>query len=285
MTGVLLACLAGMFLGGLNIATRRALARVADVDAGAAVIAAVALALVASAAALSGADLDPGELWPFVLVGGFVPGLSQLLAVRAVQAAGASRAGILFGLAPLFSALIAVAAFGEPLRWPLAAGTLLIVAGGVSLARERERPHDYRAVGAVLAVAVAVGFGLRDNVARSVGTHVTADALAQATAIMLGASLVLLANLLRQPAVAARVRATLVPYAAPGVVTALGQATLFAALEHGRVTVIAPLVGTGVLWTVVFAAIFLRSSELVGRRLVAVALLVLAGAALVGAAH
>jgi hypothetical protein len=47
--------------------------------------------------------------------------------------------------------------------------------------------------------------------------------------------------------------------------------------------VIAPLVGTGVLWTVVFAAIFLGRSELVGRRLVVVALLVAAGGALVGA--
>jgi drug/metabolite transporter (DMT)-like permease len=283
VTGVLFACLAGVFLGALNITTRRGLARVADVAAGSAVIAVVAFVLVAAAAVASGAAFDPGELWPFLLLGGFVPGLSQLLAVRAVQAAGASRAGILFGMAPLFSALIAIAAFGEPFRWPLAAGTLLVVAGGVSLAAENERPGDYRAFGAMLAVAVAVGFGLRDNVARSVGEHVSAEALAQATAIMLGASIVLLANLARQPRVLARMRAAFAPFAASGIVTALGQATLFEALDRGRVTVIAPLVGTGVLWTVVFAAVFLGRSELVGRRLVAVALLVVAGGTLVGA--
>ena len=55
------------------------------------------------------ADFDVGELWPFLLLGTLVPGFSQLLVVRAVQAAGASRAGILFGMAPLFSALIAIA--------------------------------------------------------------------------------------------------------------------------------------------------------------------------------
>jgi hypothetical protein len=49
------------------------------------------------------------------------------------------------------------------------------------------------------------------------------------------------------------------------------------------VTVVAPLTGTGVLWTVVLSAIFLGRSELVGRRLVVVALLVVAGGALVGA--
>jgi drug/metabolite transporter (DMT)-like permease len=68
-----------------------------------------------------------------------------------------------------------------------------------------------------------------------------------------------------------------------GVVTALAQATLFEALDRGRVTVVAPIVGTGVLWTVVFAAIFLGHSEPVGRRLFVVALLVVAGSTLVGA--
>lgn len=267
----------------MNVTMRRGLERVADVDAGSAVIATVAFVLVAATAVASGSDFDAGELWPFLLLGTFVPGLSQLLVVHAVQAAGASRAGILFGMAPLFSALFAIVAFGEPLRWPLAAGTLLVVAGGVALAWEGERPVGYRAYGAALAVTVAAAFGLRDNVARTVGEDIAADPLAQSTAIMLGASLVLVANLLRQPQALPRLGAAFVPFASSGIVTALAQATLFEALDRARVTVIAPLVGTGVLWTVVFAAIVLGRSELVGRRLVVVALLVVAGGALVGA--
>jgi uncharacterized membrane protein len=66
-------------------------------------------------------------------------------------------------------------------------------------------------------------------------------------------------------------------------VTALGQAALFEALDRARVTVVAPLVGTGVLWTVAFAAIFLGRTELVGQRLVVVALLIVVGGTLVGA--
>jgi drug/metabolite transporter, DME family len=283
LTGVFFACVAGLFFGALNVTMRRGLARVGDVDAGSAVIATLALVLVAAAAVVSAADFDAGELWPFLLLGGFVPGLSQLLVVYAVRAAGASRAGILFGMAPLFSALIAIIAFGEPLRWPLAVGTLLVVAGGVALAWEGERPVDYRAYGAALAVTVAAAFGLRDNVARAVGEDVSVDPLAQTTAIMLGASIVLLANLLRRRAALSRFRAAFGPFASSAIVTALAQATLFEALERARVTVVAPLMGTGVLWTVVLAAIFLGRSELVGRRLVVVALLVVAGGALVGA--
>jgi drug/metabolite transporter (DMT)-like permease len=271
-----------MLLGGLNLTMRRGLAAVPDVHAGSAVIATVALGVAAAAAAASGSSFDTGELWPFAVLGAFVPGLSQLLVVYAVQAAGAARAGILFGMAPLFSALIAIAAFGEPFRWPLAVGTLLVVSGGVALTSGGERPADYRAYGALLAVTVAAAFGVRDNVARSVGEDVAADALAQTTALMLGASLVLLANLAFRPSAAGRLKAAFVPFAFSGVVVGVAQAALLEALHRARVTVVAPLTGTGVLWTVVFAAIFMRRTELVGRRLFVVALLVVAGGTIVG---
>jgi drug/metabolite transporter (DMT)-like permease len=284
VAGVLFACLAGVFFGGLNITMRRGLDRAGDVDAAAVVIASFGLVTTAGAAtALARDGADPAELWPFLLIGVVVPGLSQLAVVHAVRAAGASRAGILFGMAPLFSALIAIAAFDEPLRRPLVVGTLLVVAGGVALAWDRNRPVDYRAYGAVLAVGVAVLFGLRDNAARAAGEDVSADPLAQSAAIMLGATLLLGLNLLRQRDAVARTRRALAPFASSGVVAALAQLTLFEALDRARVTVVAPLVGTGVLWTVVFAAIFLGKSEVVGRRLVLVALLVLAGGALVAA--
>jgi hypothetical protein len=66
-------------------------------------------------------------------------------------------------------------------------------------------------------------------------------------------------------------------------VIAVAQTSLFEALDRERVTVVAPLVGTGVLWTVVFAALFVGRTELIGSRLVVVSLLVVAGGTLVGA--
>jgi drug/metabolite transporter, DME family len=282
LAGVLLACVAGLFLGALNITTRRGLARSQDIEAGSAVMTLVAFVVVAPFALASGDALDAGELWPFLLLGAFVPGVSLLMVVHAVRAAGASRAGILFGMAPLFSALFAVIAFGEPFQLALAIGTLLVVAGGVVLALEGERPADYRAYGAVLAVTVAAGFGLRDNIARAVGEDVTVDPLAQSTVVMLGGSLLLVANLLRKPAPFRRLRDAFLPFFWSGVVLAVGQGALFEALDRARVTVVAPLVGTGVLWTVVLSAIFIGRSELIGRRLIVVALLVVAGGTLVG---
>ena len=54
----------------------------------------------------------------------------------------------------------------EPFRPLLLAGTALIVAGGAILARERARPSHFRVLGAVLALACAALFAVRDNVVR-----------------------------------------------------------------------------------------------------------------------
>ena len=59
-------------------------------------------------------------------------------------------------------------------------------------------------------------------------------------------------------------------------------ACLLEALDRGRVTVVAPLYATESLWAVLFAALLLRSSEAVGRRLVAAAVLMVLGGALIG---
>ena len=59
--------------------------------------------------------------------------------------------------------------------------------------------------------------------------------------------------------------------------------SLFEAYYRGRVTVVAPLVAIESLVGVGLSALFLRESELVGKRLVFGALLIVAGGALIGA--
>jgi uncharacterized membrane protein len=71
-------------------------------------------------------------------------------------------------------------------------------------------------------------------------------------------------------------------FAAAGVFFGLSYAMLFEAYYRGRVSVVAPLVATESLWGVAFAALFLRRSELVGRRLVLGAVLIVAGGVLIG---
>jgi uncharacterized membrane protein len=71
-------------------------------------------------------------------------------------------------------------------------------------------------------------------------------------------------------------------FAPAGVCFGLSYVCLFEAYYRGRVSVVSPLVATETLWGVGLSALLLRRSELVGRRLLAGAVLMVAGGVLIG---
>jgi uncharacterized membrane protein len=68
-----------------------------------------------------------------------------------------------------------------------------------------------------------------------------------------------------------------------GLLFGASYVALFEAYYRGRVTVVAPLVAIESLAGVALSVVFLRGSELVGKRLVLGAALIVAGGALIGA--
>ncbi len=284
MLAVLFGVLAGALFGVFILLVRAGLTRGADPEAGAFVITGVGFltgVVLALPELASGADVS--GLWPFFVVGAIVPGASQILFVLAVRDVGPSRTGILVGTAPLISVLIALLALGEPFRPPLLLGTALIVAGGAILARERARPLHFRALGAVFALTCAALFAVRDNGVRLAAKDADVPPLAASAASLLGASAVVLLYLLvvRRRSVRARLRASLIALTPAGVVLGLAYASLVEGFHHGRVSVVAPLNATQSLWAVLLAALLIGKSEVIGRRTVLSALLVLAGGAIV----
>lgn len=287
MVGVLFAALSGALFGALAVAVRHALRRGADPFVGAAVVPSVALvlALVVSIPSLAADRIHPGDLWPFALAGMLVPGASQILFIIAVRDAGPSRTSILIGTAPLMSVGIALAVLGEPFRPLLAAGTALVVAGGVVLGLERARPEHFRLLGLVLALVCAALFAVRDNVVRWGARDVHPPALVAADVSLAAAALVTVAYaLVRRRPRAATVRASAHAFAPAGILLALAYDLLFAAFDRARVSIVAPLNATQSLWAVLISALLYgRQAELIGRRLVAAGVLIVAGAAVIGA--
>ena len=283
---VLLGLLAGACFGAVNVAMRVGLQRTGDRVGGGFVTAVVAFSVVL---AITLAATRPGEAhladaWPFVLIGLLVPGFSQILWVRAIRDAGPSRAAILMGTSPLLGSLLALAVLSEPFRPALAAGTVLIVAGGIALAWERVRPADFRGIGALFAVGVAVCLAFRDNLVRLVADDTAVPSLVAASSLLFGCCVLLLGHLAVMCARGhvPRLRAAVLPFLPAGVLMGMVYVTLVAALDRGKVTIVAPLNGTNALWTVLFAAVLLGRAEAVGRRLVVAAVLIVAGGALVG---
>jgi drug/metabolite transporter (DMT)-like permease len=284
---VLLACASAALFGAMAVAVRIGLRRFDDPVLAAFATATVALAVtvVIGIAATVGESLHALDLWPFVLAGAIAPGLSQVLFTLAISGAGAARTAVLMGTAPLVSVAIALVVLNEPLRVPLLVGAGLIVAGGIALAGERVRPADFRRLGMVFALLATVMFAIRDNLLRWLSGHTEAHALVTAPVTLLaGAATVALYLVVTRGRGWARGygRAVRVLFPA-GLLFGLSYAALFEAYYRGRVTVVSPLVATESLWGVLFAALLLRRSELVGRRLVAGAVLIVAGGVLIGA--
>jgi drug/metabolite transporter (DMT)-like permease len=279
MDAVLLALASAFLFGAMTVALRFGLRRAPDAEVAALLTILPALAVTVPFVAAQ--SLELGGVWPFLLAGVLGPGLSQLLFTFAVRDAGPSRTSVAVGTAPLFSVAIALVFLGEPLRAGLVLGALLIVVGGFLLVGERGRPEHVRLIGLVFALLATLVFAIRDNLVRwlSLDTDVS-PALAAAATLGAGAACVAAYVLVvRRGRVSFRELPAFVP---AGICFGLSYVCLFEGYYRGRVTVVSPLVATESLWGVALSALLLRRHELVGRRLVAGAALVVAGGALIG---
>ena len=278
MSAVLLALSSAFLFGATTVAMRVAFRGGALAEGGALFTVLTALAVTLPFALAQGGPV--AGVWPFLLAGLLSPGVSQFLFTFAVREAGASRTSVVIGTAPLFSVVIAVVVLDEPLETALAFGALLIVAGGVLLASERDRPEHVRLLGLGLALTATIVFAARDNFIRwlAVDTDVAPGVAASATLTAGAAMMVAFVLLGRAPL---RRRDALL-FAPAGVLFGLSYVCLFEAYYHGLVTVVSPLVATESLWGVALSAVVLGASERVGVRLVAGAAFVVCGGVLIG---
>ncbi len=278
MDAVLLALTSAFLFGAMTVLLRPVLARGGDPLAGAflTVVPALCVGLVGSTVANA---WELGGLWPFFLAGMLGPGVSQVLFTLAIRDAGASRTSATVGTAPLFAVCFAVVLLGEPLAAGIVAGALSIVAGGVLLAGERDRPGHVKAIGFAFAIGAALVFAARDTLVRWLAVDTTVSPELAMTTTLTAGALTLLVTLLvaRRPLSLRAAR----DFALPGLLFGLSYVCLFEAYYRGRLSVVSPLVATESLWGVALSAVFLRH-ERVSARLAAGAALVVAGGVLIG---
>ena len=279
MDAVVLALFSAALFGGMTVALQPALARGTSAELGAFLTVLPALAVAVVAAVLR-SDWDTSDLWQFALAGLLGPGLSQTLFTLGIRDAGPARTSVAVGTAPLFSVAIALVLLGEPVIAGVLLGAVLIVAGGVLLVSERERPRHVKRIGLAYAMGATVVFATRDNLLRwlAVDTDVSPELAAAATLASGGVVIATWVIVARRPFSFEPLR-----YFAPaGIMFGLSYVCLFEAYFRGRVTVVSPLVATESLWGVLFSALFLRRIEVIGVRLAVGASLIVAGGILIG---
>ncbi len=218
---------------------------------------------------------DAAGAWRFFLAGLLAPGISQLLFTLAVSEVGASRSSATVGVAPLVALGIAFGFLHEPVRVWLIVGGLAIVAGGVLLASERDRPGHLRARGLLYGIGAAFCFAIRDNIVRALHAHGNPETVAAAT--ILAGMLVAACAARRRPG-----RVELRVLAPAGALFGLSYIMLFEAYFRGRVSVVSPLVATETLWGVGLAAFMLERSERLRPRLLLGAGIIVLGGIVIG---
>jgi drug/metabolite transporter, DME family len=280
---VLLAAGAALSFGALAVTIRLSLHPPIDAEAASLVTTFLAGACCVVLAVASGdlSGLDWVDTWPFFVTGLFAPGVSQILFTRAVGAIGPSRTAVLVGVSPVLSAAIAVTLLGEPVRVALALGTLLVVAGGTLLVRERGGHVTLLSLGIGLGLSAALLFAIRDNLVRWAARGNDVPGFVAASASLVSATLVILIVVLMRPNGGVRIRQAFRPFVVSGLVYGVSYACLYVAFDRGRVTIVAPLVATESLWAVLISMILLRRSERFGVRLLLAAALVVGGGALI----
>jgi drug/metabolite transporter (DMT)-like permease len=289
VTAVLLALGSAFLFGAMTVALRFALRAHPEAETGAVATTAVAFVVVAVAAIAEPGTGEPArleELAVFALAGLLAPGISQILFTLAVRDAGASRASVVVGAAPLVAATLAVLLLSEPLEWALALGAVLVVVAGGLLVGEQVHPEHFRVAGVGFAVAATFLFSSRDVLVRWYGEDAALASVEAAAAALAAGCVVMLvwAALRRRSRLAEELlRPALLRFAPAGVFFGLSYLLLFEAYYRGKVTVVSPLVATESLWAVLLSALLLRRTELVGPRLFLGAALVVTGGALIGA--
>ena len=288
MLAVVLGLLSAALFGAMTVALRYGLreGRAPDAELGA-LVTTTAAALVAAVAVMLDREDTPLSLQDaafFALAGLIAPGASQLLFTRAVRDAGPSRTSVVVGTAPLFAAAMAIVFLNEPVEVPLVVGGFLVVAAGLMLVSDPGRPEHVRLSGIAIAFAATLLFTSRDNLVRWYAGETSSGSIrGAAVAIATGAAgtLVFLLATRRRGVRDDLRRLAWKPFALGGVFFGLSYVCLFAAYYRARVTVVSPLVATESLWGVTLSALLFKRTEVVGARLAAAAVLVVAGGTLI----
>ncbi len=217
-------------------------------------------------------------LWPFIIDGAIITGLSRWLFYIGIASIGVSRSTSIVGGAPMFSALFAIALLGEAATTPILAGATCIVAG-ILLVSYLSEGAPWKMSGVILSLIVALTYGIAPIIRKSaylMGAHALNGAATGFTSAFF--FLYPVAALTGESGeFILKGRSALILGLA--CLFNLGAAiTYFSALELGEVVVAAPLANSFPFFNLIIAYTFMRQSERINWKVGLGCLLILAGA-------
>lgn len=280
---ILFAFASAAFLGAAVVTSQLGLRTMEPLSGAALSIPAFALLfLLLSPLILAGEPVVWRGLPIFAAIGLFFPASLTLLAFASNRALGPVITSTLGNLAPLFSVALAVVLLHEPLRPVQAVGLVIAVAGAVSISvtRPRDLGH-WRSWALLLPLAAALVRGVIPPIVK-LGLEVWPSPLWACLIGYVMSSLVVLAvQRVREGRFIAKAPVSgQLWFVVTGISNGLATLTMFAAVRHGPITLVAPIVAVYPLVTVLLSKFMLKHIAITPR-IVGGTMLTVAGVALV----
>ncbi len=227
--------------------------------------------------------LYTGATWYFIISGLIQPAIVRFMHYTGIVRLGASRAGPVRSVTPLFAIALAFTFLGERPEAGVYLGSLLSVVGVWFTSSRREGETEWKAIHLTYPLGAAFLTAISQNF-RKTGLLIMPNPYV-ATAVTITTSLVVFSLSL---VATGQLRTTfqgdrkcLPFYGAAAVVSATAQLLGYIALSEGDVSVVVPLINTNPLFIVLFSALFLRDLETINARVAAGAVLIVTGIALI----
>ncbi|PVX25176.1 MAG: hypothetical protein CW691_05375 [Candidatus Bathyarchaeum sp.] len=229
--------------------------------------------------------VNPEGLMLFVLAGLLAPGIARLFYFKGMETAGISANASIFATYPLYTSIVAVSLLGEALTAENWIGLGCVIAGVIFVGRNVNRTGTQsnkipkKGLIAPVLGSLAIAFS---QIVRKEGLNIYNQpllgvAVGYSTSIIVYI-LVIVASKQKSRRFS---RKDIQLFWKPGVGIAAGWLLSFLALSQEMVSIVAPVLQTELLFILFFTYIFLRKLEKISIKLVASAILIIAGVILI----
>jgi len=230
--------------------------------------------------------INPQGLLLFVLAGLLAPGIARLFYFKGMETAGISANASIFATYPLYTSIIAILLLGETLTAENWIGLACIIAGVIFVGRNINngdaQPKNTTKKGFIIPILGSLAIAL-SQIVRKEGLNIYNQpllgvAMGYTTALIVYLLLLFFSNGTRASRFS---RKDLQMFWKPGVGIAAGWLLSFLALSQEMVSIVAPILQTELLFILLFTYIFLRKFEKFSFKVIASALLIVAGVILI----
>ena len=210
----------------------------------------------------------------FALAGLIVPSLSMTFQTLSVRMLGPGLTAGLASTSPVFAMILAVTVLGEMVSPGTLAGTAIVV-GGIAFIALRARGAG--ASWPLWAIAVPLGAALTRGLSHNIVKHGLDGLPSPMTAALVGSTVSMIVLSTAHLAAGRSLPAWNVGYgwfALCGILNGIGLVGLSTALAYGEVVVVAPLVATTPVFTLLIGWLFFRRETVTWSTIAAIAIII-----------